>query len=152
VTNFQIRDAVPDDLPALREVFRRSSLSNDGDRAQLLAHPEVLEFSEIAVAEGRVRTAITDEVIAGFATWLPSAAGLELEDLFVDPDWMRRGAGRALVADVVATARARGARRVEVTANPHARDFYTKVGFVVAGHVQTTFGRALRMHLDVGST
>jgi hypothetical protein len=41
---FLIREAVPADTAVLRDVYRRSSLSNDGDRASLLANPEVLEF------------------------------------------------------------------------------------------------------------
>jgi len=149
VTTVQIRDAVPADMAALRDVFRRSSLSNDADRADLLAHPEVLELPDLAVTESRTRAAVRDGVIAGFATWLPAEDALELEDLFVDPDWMRQGVGRELVLDVAAIARDRGARRIEVTANQHAGFFYAKAGFVVDGGVQTTFGLALRMHLDV---
>jgi GNAT superfamily N-acetyltransferase len=149
VTTFEIRDAVAGDMAVLRQVFRRSSLSNDGDRAKLLAHPEVLELSDLAVSQGRIRAAVSEGVIAGFASWLPGEDAVELEDLFVDPDWMRQGAGRALVLDLAGIARAREARRLEVTANQHARPFYTRVGFIVAGYVQTTFGPALRMYLDV---
>ncbi|MGN6172171.1 MAG: GNAT family N-acetyltransferase, partial [Streptosporangiaceae bacterium] len=73
----------------------------------------------------------------------------ELEDLFVDPEWMGQGAGRALVQDLVAIARQRGVRRIEVTANPHALAFYEKAGFVVGREVGTRFGPAPRMHLQV---
>jgi len=149
VTTFRIRDAVPGDMPVLRDVFRRSSLSNSEDRPKLLAHPEVLELPEVAVAEGRVRAAVSADVIVGFATWLEMPNAIELEDLFVDPDQMRLGAGRALVHDIAAITRERGAHRIEVTANQHARAFYTKVGFVADDYVQTTFGPAVRMHLDV---
>jgi hypothetical protein len=55
VTSFVIRDAVTDDMTALSGVYRRSSLSNEGDRPNLLAHPETLEFSDLAVREGRTR-------------------------------------------------------------------------------------------------
>jgi GNAT superfamily N-acetyltransferase len=136
-------------MPVLRDLFRRSSLSNDDDRPKLLAHPEIMELSDLAVTEGRVRAAVNGRVIAGFATWLPAADAVELEDLFVDPDLMRLGAGTALVRDVAGIALDRGACRVEVTANQHARAFYVKVGFVADGHVQTTFGPAVRMHLDL---
>jgi GNAT superfamily N-acetyltransferase len=73
----------------------------------------------------------------------------ELEDLFVDPDWMQRGVGRELVLDAVAIARAKGVPRIEVTANGHALAFYEKVGFVLDGVVETRFGPGSRMHLDV---
>jgi GNAT superfamily N-acetyltransferase len=149
VATFRIRDAAPGDVAALREVFRRSSLSNDGDRAKLLAHPEVLELSDVPVAEGRVRAAVSDGSLVGFAVWALTPGALELEDLFVDPDQTRRGVGRALVQDLVAIATDHGAHRIEVTANQHARTFYTKVGFVIGDYVQTTFGPAVRMHLDI---
>lgn len=149
MTAFRIRDAGPGDIAALRDVFRRSSLSNDGDRANLLAHPEVLELADEPVTEGRVRAAVSDDTVVGFAIWAPTQGALELEDLFVDPDQMRRGIGRALVRDVVAIASSRGTSRIEVTANEHARAFYTNVGFVADDYVQTTFGPAIRMHLDL---
>ena len=46
-----------------------------------------------------------DDEILGFITTLPlDACALEIEDLFVDPDWMRTGVASRLVEDLVATA------------------------------------------------
>jgi GNAT superfamily N-acetyltransferase len=150
VPDVSIRDAVAADAPALGEIYRRASLSNEGDRAILLAHPEALVFSLRAGEEG-VRVAVVNARIVGFATVLVTGQVAELEDLFVDPDWLLHGVGRALVADAVPRARGRGATRIEVTANAHARDFYAKAGFVLAGVTRTRFGVARRMHLDVPS-
>jgi len=138
-------------MPALRDVFRRSSLSNDGDRMKLLAHPDVLELSDQAVTDGRTRVADADGRVIGFATWLGTGEVTEIEDLFVDPDWMRRGVGRALVLDLITLALRRGVRRVEVTGNPHARAFYENVGFTCDHEVETLLGPGLRMHLDLAS-
>jgi len=149
VTALAIRAAGPDDMAALRDVFRRSSLSNDDDRMNLLAHPEVLELSDEGVTDGRMRVAEADGRVIGFATWLGTGDVTEIEDLFVDPDSMRRGVGRALVQDLVGLARQRGVRRVEVTGNPHARAFYEAVGFTVDHEVDTLLGPGLRMHLDL---
>jgi GNAT superfamily N-acetyltransferase len=146
---FLIRDAVPGDMGALRDVFHRSSLASDGDRIDLLAHPDALELSDLAVVQGRTRAAVSDGVMAGFATWISAGEAMEIEDLFVDPDWMRNGVGRALVLDLIAIARGRGVRRVEVTANEDARAFYMRVGFVASHDVETRFGPAPRMHLDL---
>jgi len=145
----QVRTALPADLPALRRLFRRSSLSNEGDRELMIAHPELVEPSEEAVAEGRTRVAMSgDGTILGFATGRRLERGvLELEDLFVDPDSMRLGIGRALVADQVALAEGQGIARIEVTANPHADAFYRSVGFVHVGETDTEFGPAARMEL-----
>jgi GNAT superfamily N-acetyltransferase len=149
VTTFLIRAAVPGDMTALRDVFRRSSLSNDGDRANLLAYPDALELSDLAVTQGRTRAAVADDGIVGFATWLSAGDAMEVEDLFVDPERMRQGFGRALVLDLIAIARGRGVRRVEVTANQNALAFYEEMGFLVSHEVETRFGPAPRMHLDV---
>lgn len=149
LTDFRLRRAAMEDVPALRDVFRRSSLSNEGDRASLLAHPDALELSDRAVADGRVRVAVLDDRIVGFATVLVTGQIGELEDLFVDPDWMRRGIATELVLDALANARERGVARIEVTANGHALAFYESVGFVWDGMSETQFGRGHRMHIDV---
>ena len=144
-----IRDAVPADVAVLREVFRRASLSNEGDRMALLASPDALDFAGLGGDGRRTRVATADGRIAGFATSLPAGDVIELDDLFVDPGWMRQGAGRALVLDAMAIARDLGAARIEVTANQHALVFYGKAGFTADHEVRTRFGPGIRMHLDV---
>jgi len=42
---FLLTAATRDDLPRLREVSRRTLLSNEGDRAILIEHPEALVFA-----------------------------------------------------------------------------------------------------------
>jgi GNAT superfamily N-acetyltransferase len=149
MTSFRIRPGTPADLPRLTDVFVRASLSNQGDREALLAHPEALVLQSDSVAEGRTRVAMQADDIRGFATTLLVEDVLDLQDLFVDPDWMRHGVGRRLVQDAVAIARRRGIERIVVTANPHALPFYDSVGFLRDGEVQTRFGAGLRMHLMV---
>lgn len=146
-----MRDAFPSEIDALRDLYRRSSLSNEGDRATLLAHPEALVWPDLALRECRTRVAVRGGELAGFATTLEVEEVMELEDLFVDPDWMRHGVGSDLVRDAVETATLRGVRRIEVTANEHALAFYQRVGFVHDGVTQTRFGPGLRMHIDAAS-
>jgi predicted N-acetyltransferase YhbS len=146
---YSIRAAEPADAPAVRDVYRRSSLSNDGDRANLLAHPHELHFDDGPIIERRTRVAIDGQRVVGFVTTRSHCDTVELDDLFVDPDWMRRGIGRSLVVDAVGFARSLGVARIEVTANPHAWAFYSATGFVLDGVTETHFGPGHRMHLDV---
>jgi GNAT superfamily N-acetyltransferase len=138
-----IRDAQPDDVAAIRDVFRRASWSNDGDRALLTAHPEYLEWSPDPAMVTRV--ALVDGVVGGFASARPDDDVVELVDLFVEPALMRRGIAGALVDDVVRFARERGLSRIEVSANDHARAFYAHAGFVVVGTAQVESGTAPRL-------
>ena len=69
---FVIRDAEPADLAALRDIYRRASLSNEGDRMTLLANPDALEFPGLGGDDRRTRVATADGRIAGFATSVPA--------------------------------------------------------------------------------
>jgi GNAT superfamily N-acetyltransferase len=144
-----IRLGVPADLPGASDVYRSASLSNAGDRDNLLAHPEYLVLRPEGLAEGRTYVAEDAGSIVGFATWIEAGGVFELEDLFVDPGWQRRGIAAALVGRIAEVLRARGVQRLEVTANPHALGFYRAAGFVDCGVADTDFGAAPRMVLPV---
>jgi GNAT superfamily N-acetyltransferase len=144
--SYTIRNARLADHQDLDDVFRRASLSNENDRDSLLQHPEWLALPERGIREGRMRLAIDEEnVIVGFATFLISDGGAELEDLFVDPEHRRRRIAELLVLDISGRVREMGFETLEVTANPHAMAFYEHMGFVACGLVETEFYAAPRM-------
>ena len=145
-----IRLGTPADLPALRDIFRRASLSNAGDRDNLLANPQYLILRPDGLAEGRTYVAEEDGSIGGFATWSYAGGVTELEDLFVDPSYTRRGIATMLVSHIADVLRAHGVERLEVTASPDALGFYRGAGFVDCGVAETTFGAAPRMVLALG--
>jgi ribosomal protein S18 acetylase RimI-like enzyme len=140
-----IRLGTSADLAAANGVYHRASLSNEGDRDNLLAHPEYLILGPAGLAEGRTHVAEQDGTVVGFATWAKTAGDVELEDLFVDPGHRRRGIATALVSRIAEVLRAQGAERLEVTANPHALEFYRAAGFTDCGVAETDFGTAPRM-------
>jgi GNAT superfamily N-acetyltransferase len=144
-----IRLGVPADLPATSDVYRSASLSNAGDRDNLLAHPEYLVLGPEGLAEGRTYVAEEQGALVGFATWIEAGGVFELEDLFVDPGWRRRGIAAALVNRIAQVLGARGVERLEVTANPHAMGFYRAAGFIDCGVADTVFGAAPRMKLTI---
>jgi GNAT superfamily N-acetyltransferase len=151
--SFTIRNAELTDLPALRGVYRRASLSNQRDHRPLLEHPEWLVLGEDGVRGGRTRAAVDPrDSVVGFATYRIAEGVAELEDLFVDPPWMRRGIGAALVLDISVQVRARHCDRLEVTANPQALAFYLRLGFVATHMVATVLHPASpRMVRSIGT-
>jgi GNAT superfamily N-acetyltransferase len=144
-----IRLGVLADLPAASAVYRAASLSNAGDRDNLLAHPEYLALGPAGLAEGRTYVAEEGGSLVGFATWIEAGGIFELEDLFVAQEWMRRGIAAALVTRIAQVLGARGGERLEVTANPHALGFYRAAGFTDCGVADTDFGAAPRMVLEI---
>jgi GNAT superfamily N-acetyltransferase len=144
-----IRLGTTADFAAATSVYRRASLSNAGDRDNLLAHPEYLILAPDGLAEGRTYVAEEDGSVVGLATRIETAGTMELEGLFVDPGYRRRGIAGALVARIADVLRARGVERLEVTANPHVLGFYRAIGFVDCGVAETEFGTAPRMMLAI---
>ena len=135
----------------LEGLQRRSSDVWEQYREQLAAHPDAIELPQAFIDNGWVRVAAgDDDTPIGFSVVIPSGTVTgELDGLFVEPDHMRRGIGRALVEDAVARTAARGGARLEVTAGP-AQGFYERTGFQVIGDAQTRFGPAVRMRHTIG--
>ena len=144
-----VRRAVDSDIAGLCEVFRRASWSNEGDRPLLTEHPEFLEWSGDPAREGRTIVAVDDGVLVGFVSTLGDGPVIEIEDLFVDPDWMRQGAASLLIESAAAAARAAGHTRLVVDGNAHALAFYRHAGFVGEHEVALDHGSATRMHRDL---
>jgi GNAT superfamily N-acetyltransferase len=148
-TRLMIRPGTPADYPAVAAIFRSASLSNDSDRENLLANPQHLIVDPAGLDQGRTYVAQEGESIVGFASWIEAEGNVDLDDLFVDPTWMRRGIATALVLHIVDVLRGHGVSRLEVTANPNALDFYRAVGFRDIGVARTEFGTAPRMALMI---
>jgi predicted N-acetyltransferase YhbS len=150
VAQVLVRAGAPDDFPAMSDVFRRASLSNDGDRELLAAHPEFLEYRP-PPSDVRTFVATDHGRVVGFACAARRDEALELVDLFVDPEQMRTGIGSMLVDAIVGEAHASGCSRVDVDANLHSVGFYIRVGFGVVREIALEHGTAVRMSKDVPS-
>jgi len=143
----EIRSARARERNALDALHQRSSYVWKEDRANLDAHPDALGVAPEAIAEGRVRVALgAGNQFLGFSVVDRHAGGVcELDDLFVDPAFMRQGIGRALVEDVVERAVLAGCGQLTVVAHPRNFPFYEAVGFARAEPARTRFGPATRM-------
>ncbi len=148
----RIRDATAGETVALEALQRRSSNVWEAYREQLAANPDAIELAQAFIDNGWVRVAVAgDQTPIGFSVVIPGeGAAHELDGLFVEPPYMQRGVGRALVDDANARASANGADCLEVTAGP-AQGFYEKLGFTVIAEAQTRFGRAVRMRRELSS-
>ena len=142
----RLRDAAADEAEALEGLQRRSSDVWEAYREQLAANPDAIELPQTFIDEGWVRVAVADDGRPiGFSVVIPTDDKVhKLDGLFVEPDYLRGGVGRALVQDAAERAGRVGGELLEVTAGP-AQGFYEKVGFEVVGAIETRFGPAVRM-------
>lgn len=143
-----IRDARPEERAALEALQRRASDVWPRYREALAEQPGAIHVPAAAIAEGRTRVA-TDATgaVVGFAlVCAPVDRHVELDGLFVEPEAMGTGVGRALVEDAAERARAAGAGWLDVVAGPEAVGFYERTSFVREGPAQTLFAEAFRLH------
>jgi GNAT superfamily N-acetyltransferase len=152
VPSVRLRDAKAGEASVLEALQRRSSDVWEEFREQLAAHPDAIELPQAFIDNGWVRVAAEDDdTPIGFSVVIPSDSGAdELDGLFVEPDHMRRGIGRALIEDAVARTAARGGTCLDVTTGP-AEGFYERTGFHVIGTAQTRFALAIRMRRQIGT-
>ena len=136
-TGLALRAATPDDAALLCD-FVRELAEFEGLTHECAITPEAV--AEFVLGSRRCAAAIIaemDGVPAGFALYyrtfstFAAKPGIFLEDLYVRPDFRKRGIGRALLAAVAQIAHGRSAGRLEWTAlkwNSKALALYAAVG------------------------
>lgn len=100
-------------------------------RNQLTITPEYLA-QHPAIVAGR------EDVIEAFASVALENQLAVLDHLWVLPEAMSHGLGRALFREAENAARQGGATRLKVTADPHAEDFYRKMGLITTAREDAT--------------
>lgn len=125
----RIRRASPADAPALTRLARDAKASWGYPAAWLEAWRDALTITTDYVATHLVLVAEDDGAGAlGTCALERMDDDWSLEHVWVAPAAQGRGVGRALVAHALAAARADGAARVHLLADPHAVGFYERLG------------------------
>ena len=72
--------------------------------------------------------AIIDEAIGGCSALVVGGTIAELEHMWIYPEQMGKGVGRALFAHTTRRAAELGLSELELSADPHAEPFYERMG------------------------
>ena len=156
-----ITPATPEDIPIILDLIRGLA-EYEREAESATATPEQLHaalFGGRPAAECII--ARLDDSAVGFALWFQSFStwtglpGMWLEDLFVLPQFRRRGVGRALLAYLARLCVERGYGRFEWSVldwNTPALDFYQSLGAVAMEEwtIHRLSGEALRRLAELG--
>ena len=127
-----LRPYLPADARRCAEIFRSSidelaADDYDEDQREAWASRADDEQAFGARLSGALTLlAVIEGAVAGFAT-LKGADQIDM--LFVDPKFARKGAGRALLEALTKLAEARGAKRLTVEASDVAKPLFERQGF-----------------------
>ena len=117
-------------------------------KAELTITPEFIRDHQVFVA-------VIDQAIAGCCALVISDALAEIEHMWIDPNQMGKGIGRALFEHAQQRARELGFDELELSADPNAEGFYERMGAKRIGKIPADmFGqpRVLpRMRIKLGA-
>lgn len=123
-----IRRARPDEADELRALAHRSKSHWPYSPEFLERVRPLLQLDPADVAAAEVWVLEEGGIAAGWHRVTLHGARAELEDLWLEPDWIGSGRGRTLFEHAVGVARRRGASRLEWDADPYAEAFYRAMG------------------------
>lgn len=86
----------------------------------------------------QVAASQTDELVGFYAIERLSDDDFELEALFVLPEFIGTGVGRALMTDAITRAAQQGGRRLIIQSDPNAEAFYRSAGGQVVGERESS--------------
>lgn len=129
-----IRPARLDELKALTDLMHRSKAHWGYDEDFMKAARAVLVLTPKDIETGELRV-FDDNGPQGLCKLVVREACAELDKLFVSPQAMGKGVGRALVSWAIDDARRQGAKHMDIEADPDAVPFYERMGARVIGGV-----------------
>jgi GNAT superfamily N-acetyltransferase len=147
-----IRRARPEEAAALRELAHRSKAHWPYSPEFLENVRPLLQLQGFDIVAHDVWVLEEDGEPAGWHRVVMRGRVAELEDLWLEPRWIRTGRGRLLFEHAAGTARRLGAVAMEWDAEPFAEAFYRAMGGEGIGRTKSAVvqGRTLpRMRVEL---
>lgn len=124
----ELRPPMLEELPALSTLCMRSKAHWGYDAAFMDACAEELTLTAKDLAEGHIIVAVTGTTHLGVAHVLTGGETAVIDKLFIDPDHIGSGVGRALFQWARDVAVDSGASTLAIDSDPYAESFYRKMG------------------------
>lgn len=143
---FTITPASPEDAEALSRIALAAKQRWGYPERWLAGWRDQLTVTAQDIRQGAAFAAHAEQRIVGFYLMTQRESLAQLEHLWVLPEAMGRGVGRALFEHATAQARLAGAASLEVESDPNAEGFYLRMGCQPAGeHVYELEGQPRRL-------
>jgi GNAT superfamily N-acetyltransferase len=123
-----IRRAVPEDAEALSRVAFSAKRHWGYPELWIQHWRDGLTVTPDFVRNNEVYAAVSDSEPFAFYALTGEGRRLELEHLWVSPEWIGSGIGRLLFEHAIRRAASLGAEVVEIEADPNAEGFYLRMG------------------------
>jgi GNAT superfamily N-acetyltransferase len=125
--------AKAEDAETLTEIAHAAKRHWGYPETWIAAWRDVLTMRPEFIVENITSCAIEDDRPVGFYVLTTERDGMHLDHLWVLPQAMGRGIGRALFAHAVTEAKRAGFPCIKIEADPNAEGFYKRMGAVRTG-------------------
>lgn len=133
--SIEIRRAEPHEAETLTQIAYAAKRHWGYPEEWIQRWQEDLTITPEFISDNEVFVALIDDQIAGCCALLLNGSLAEIEHMWIKPEQMRRGLGRALFTHAKLRAEESGARTIELSADPNAEDFYARMGARRVGEV-----------------
>lgn len=134
-----IEKATANDNEILTVLTKKSKAYWGYSEEQIEMWSEVLTISKEYIATKSVyKLVVNNEIVGYYSFFHESEETIELDNLFVWPDFIGKGFGQILMKDFLLRLENSGIKKVVLDAEPKAEKFYEKIGFVKVGEIQTS--------------
>jgi len=152
----EIRRARPDEAEALTGIAHAAKRHWNYPERWIAEWESALTITPDFITENEIFVVIVNEEIAGCCALVMTNRLAEIEHMWIRPEHMGSGVGRALFEHARRRAEERGAGVLELSADPNAEGFYARMGAKRIGDVPAGMNgeedRVLpRMRIDLQS-
>lgn len=127
-SDFELRVPTVSDLSVINDLILRSKAIWGYDDAFMKACEQELAVDGDLLHQHSFMAAVEDHQMIAVAEVSLDGKTAHLEKLFVDPERLKTGSGRRLFSWALDTAKAGGATKMVIEADPDAEPFYLKMG------------------------
>lgn len=124
----EIVKAQPEDAKELTRIALAAKQYWGYPENWMLHWQKILTVSPGCIAQNRVYKVVRGERIVGFYVLIRTAARLQLEHMFIQPEEIGKGIGRRLMEHAIRQAAGSEHSVMEIESDPNAEGFYLKMG------------------------
>ena len=135
--DIQIRRAQPEEAAALTEIAHAAKRHWGYPENWIENWKEDLTITPDFITTNEMYVAVASQEIAGCCALVMSGSLAELEHMWIRPEHMGTGVGRALFNQIMERAKTFDAKAVELSADPNAEGFYKRMGASRIGEVRS---------------
>jgi len=144
---FKLRPALEGEAKLLSDLAARSKAHWPYDPSYLSLVRSVIHITPEEIVKWPVIVGVQGTEICGFSAVATIQGANMLDHLWIDPKFIGKGLGRALFHESVRKAQDLGWKSFQVASDPHAEEFYLKMGAIRIGEKESKIKPGLMLPL-----